>query len=51
MVRGWVDGVDGSGAAGVFAAGQIFRAAEFLRALSPDPLTVELPVPVAASGA
>jgi len=42
-------GVDGASPAGVFAAGQIFRAADFLGALSPDPLTVELPAPVVAS--
>jgi hypothetical protein len=40
--RRLLDGVDGTGRAGVFAAGEIFEARAFLRALSPNPLEVEL---------
>jgi short subunit dehydrogenase-like uncharacterized protein len=47
--RRLLDGVDGRGAAGVFAVGQIFRAADFLGSLAPEPLSVELPATVAAS--
>ncbi len=40
--RRLLDHVDGAHAAGVFAAGQIFDARDFLRSLSPDPLAIDL---------